>query len=216
MVGNSGAYTAFVLITEILYLFNFSLPGLGLIATRALKQSGIFSSTSRKASDTKIPMEDESPLPDKNLSLVEANSNIVRLEPKHLIHQIRNEPNLGYKITGTAGCWLLFDVLFYGNTLFQPVVFAAAFGNSETVIATVRDSLFISLISLPGYFTSVYMIGMQSPKKIQLQGFVMMSMLYFIIGTRFSGLAENRSALMMVYGLTFFFSNYGPNATVRF
>lgn len=110
----------------------------------------------------------------------------------------------------------MFDILFYGNTLFQPVVFAAAFGKSETVFATVRDSLFISVVALPGYFTSVYMIGMQSPKRIQLQGFVMMSVLYLIIGVKFSSLAENRPTLMMMYGLTFFFSNYGPNTTVSF
>jgi PHS family inorganic phosphate transporter-like MFS transporter len=139
---------------------------------------------------------------------------LVRLPPEYLFQQIKNEPNLLYKILGTAGCWLLFDILFYGNTLFQPIVFAAAFGESETVLAIVRDSTLISLIGLPGYFVSVYMVGLQSPKMIQLQGFFVMALLYAIIGLKFSDLAMNRFALMTMYGLTFFFSNYGPNTTV--
>lgn len=39
---------------------------------------------------------------------------------------IKEEKSLLKKLVGTAGCWLLFDILFYGNTLFQPVVLSAA------------------------------------------------------------------------------------------
>ena len=136
----------------------------------------------------------------------------IRLKPKTLFEQIRSEPNLLQKMVGTAGCWLLFDILFYGNTLFQPVVLSAAFGESETPIALVRDSMFISLMALPGYFVSVAMVGRQSPKNIQLQGFVFMALLYTTIGMKFDSL--NRFSLLGLYGLTFFFSNYGPNSTV--
>jgi PHS family inorganic phosphate transporter-like MFS transporter len=31
-----------------------------------------------------------------------------------------HEPGLGRKVLGTAGTWFLFDVVFYGNTIFQP------------------------------------------------------------------------------------------------
>jgi PHS family inorganic phosphate transporter-like MFS transporter len=137
-----------------------------------------------------------------------------RLDTKSLFQQIRHEPKLLSKILGTAGCWLLFDVLFYGNTLFQPVVFAAAFGNSETVLATVRDSTIISLMALPGYFVSVALVGKLKPKRIQLQGFLIMGLLYAVIGIKFSSLATNRLALILLYGLTFFSSNFGPNTTV--
>lgn len=66
------------------------------------------------------------------------------------------------------GTWFLFDVLFYGNTLFEPLVLKAAFGSDAATTATsgyellqttVRDSLIISLLSLPGYFVTVLLIG---------------------------------------------------------
>jgi len=137
----------------------------------------------------------------------------VRAVPASLWDAIRLQENLVLKLLGTGGCWLLFDVLFYGNTLFQPVVLAAAFGNNETIAKTARDSVIISTMALPGYFMSVFAIGRQSPRFIQKQGFFVMGMLYLVIGILFDTLAQNRVALLIVYGATFFFSNYGPNTT---
>ena len=79
------------------------------------------------------------------------------------------------------------------------------------MLAVVRDSVVVALIALPGYFVSVYMVGKQTPKQIQLQGFLIMGLLYAIIGDKFSWLSSNRLVLVLMYGLTFFFSNYGPN-----
>ncbi|KAL7521091.1 hypothetical protein ACHAWX_005790 [Stephanocyclus meneghinianus] len=194
------------------------LPGLWLIVIRTFHRSSVASKTptsTTKSKDVETTFENEHANHDEIHASDQKKGNAVRLPPSSLFQQIQNEPDLLSKILGTAGCWLLFDILFYGNTLFQPVVFAAAFGNSETILATVRDSTVISLIALPGYFVSVYMVGKQTPKKIQLQGFLVMAVLYAFIGIKFSSLSSHRLGLMAMYGLTFFFSNYGPNTTVR-
>ena len=70
-------------------------------------------------------------------------------------------------IPDIKGAWFLFDVLFYGNTLFEPLVIEAAFGShASTDISgykllqnTVRASLIITLLALPGYFVTVLIIG---------------------------------------------------------
>jgi Na+/melibiose symporter-like transporter len=47
-----------------------------------------------------------------------------------------------------------------------------------------------------------------------LQGFFLMSTLYFIIGTQWDRLRnDNTKFLLLLYGLTFFFANYGPNTS---
>lgn len=56
------------------------------------------------------------------------------------------------------------------------------------------------------------MVGRQSPRRIQLQGFLFMTALYAYLGYNFDTL--NKYALLGVYGATFFFANYGPNTTV--
>ena len=144
-------------------------------------------------------------------------------------------------ITGT---WFLFDLLFYGNTLFEPLVLEAAFGSHssntegyELLQTTVRDSLVISLLSLPGYFMTVVLIGkrtcvckslrssssttrcgsvvpcVQTPAYMQMQGFFLMFILYIIIGICWQSLISMQLLLVFLYAGTFFFSNYGPNST---
>lgn len=138
---------------------------------------------------------------------------------------IQHEPGLGGKIIGTAGTWCLFDILFYGNTLFQPIVVEAAFGvvNSDSPLQLLRktatDSLILTSIALPGYFVAGLLMGKrtgcvtQTPRYVMLQGFAAMSVLYLTIGSNWSYLRRYPSVLVTLYGLTFFFANYGPNTT---
>lgn len=136
------------------------------------------------------------------------------LNQPSIMEAIKRERSLTKKLLGTAGCWFLFDVLFYGNTLFQPLVLHSVFGSQESLLNTARDSTIMALLALPGYFISIACVGRQSPRFIQMQGFVCMSALYFAVGNNFELLSKNRTMLIILYGLTFFFSDYGPNTTV--
>ncbi|KAL3794517.1 hypothetical protein ACHAW5_001327 [Stephanodiscus triporus] len=171
----------------------------------------------------------------------------IRGHSRSLWESIKAEPNLGRKFAGTAGTWFLFDVVFYGNTLFEPFVLEAAFGSHtsnsngyELLQTAVRDSLVISLLSLPGYFITVFIIGRrtcvcacrsmrsfsstrfgsapcfpcdQSPAYIQMQGFFLMFILYSSIGLFWTSLSNNQSLLLVLYSGSFLFANYGPNTT---
>jgi len=118
--------------------------------------------------------------------------------------------------------------VFYGNTLFQPVVIKTAFGYDDAdeddefgnLVKNIRDSMILSIIALPGYFVSVALIGrrvcfkhIQTPRYIQMQGFAIMAILYSIISFTWDDLTQHHWLLVMLYGSTFFFSNYGPNTT---
>lgn len=146
---------------------------------------------------------------------------------QHWWEAVRSEPQLVQKLLGTAATWFLFDVLFYGNTLFQPVVLEAAFGNHgnnamASLRATARESLILASIALPGYGVAAYLMGRkdipflpsQTPRYVMLQGFAIMTVLYLIIGLFWNDLKRsNPSVLLSLYGLSFFFANYGPNTT---
>ena len=151
---------------------------------------------------------------------------------RSLWNSIRCEENLFPKLCGTAFSWFLFDVVFYGNTLFQPIVIEAAFGsrknddikdtedNFQLLFEACRDSLFLTLMALPGYFVTIAVIGRkvcgsvrQTPKYIQTQGFLLMAALYTIIGLNWGSLKNFQWLLVSLYGSTFFFANYGPNTT---
>ena len=145
---------------------------------------------------------------------VEVQSSIDDNTPSpNIFDHIRREENIVIKLCGTAGTWFLFDVLFYGNALFERVILTEAFGDSETVSKAIQDQIIIALIALPGYFISVAAVGQISPKYIQIQGFFVMAILYAVIGFFFECLKNYRCILVALYGLTFFFANFGPNAT---
>jgi len=140
-------------------------------------------------------------------------------------HIFLSEPNIFSKLIGTAATWFLFDILFYGNTIFQPIVIEAAFGRSDAAsIAELRElattSLLVSTISLPGYFMAGLLIGKrvlcveQTPRYVMMQGFAIMAILYYAMGMAWKQLQHsNPSVLILLYSLTFLFANYGPNTT---
>ena len=131
------------------------------------------------------------------------------------------------KIIGCAGGWFLFDITFYGNGLFQAPVLASIFNVSpnktihyqpiEGDIAHNRalQMIFIQSLALPGYFIAVCLMDYLGRRNIQLQGFAFMALTFFLLGIGFDWMEEHKlSALLLIlYGLTFFFSNFGPNST---
>merc|ERR1719411_12841 len=50
-------------------------------------------------------------------------------------------------------------------------------------------------------------------KNIQVMGFVAMALLYAGLGAFLDPLSKSSTLLLIVYGLTYFFSNFGPNST---
>jgi hypothetical protein len=159
-------------------------------------------------------------------------------------NSIRSEEHLTRKLLGTAGTWFLFDVIFYGNTLFQQLILEVAFSENgatsadasmrrilkenfrsdtqptiDSLLKTTRDSSILSLLALPGYLFTVFLLGKvtcrtihQTPRFIQIQGFVWMTVLYGALGIWWNTLIHHQALLILLYGGTFFFSNYGPNS----
>mmetsp|Transcript_38950 Transcript_38950/g.50355 ORF Transcript_38950/g.50355 Transcript_38950/m.50355 type:complete len:450 (+) Transcript_38950:113-1462(+) len=130
----------------------------------------------------------------------------------HLLSTL-SRPDYIRMVVGTGGCWFLFDVTFYGNTLFQTEVLKDAFGDSEAVGELAVESIVVYAIALPGYYVAVALMKRLGPKVIQIQGFAMMAFLYIFIGAAWSTLDNNAAVLLVLYSLTFFFSNFGPNST---
>lgn len=141
------------------------------------------------------------------------------------LQSLLHEPGLGRKVLGTAGTWFLFDVVFYGNTIFQPIVVEAAFGGSskgsgiDLLRKAAMDSLILTSIALPGYGVADAIMGKktycvtQTPRYVMLQGFACMGVLYAAIGLNWSYLRGVPALLVVLYGMTFFFANYGPNTS---
>jgi PHS family inorganic phosphate transporter-like MFS transporter len=119
---------------------------------------------------------------------------------------------------GTSLGWFLFDLTFYGNIIFTPIIVKDLYNNrissnNVNMVEIAQFSLLMSVIALPGYYLSWFMVGRLEWKYIQIQGFAWMSILFFVLGGYYTQLLPQRALLFMLYALTFFFSNFGPNVS---
>ncbi|XP_020209835.1 inorganic phosphate transporter 1-11 [Cajanus cajan] len=129
----------------------------------------------------------------------------------------------GRHLIGTMSSWFLLDIAFYSQNLTQKDIFPAIgliahevdMSAIDEVFQTSRAMFVIALLgTFPGYWFTVFFIEKIGRYKIQLVGFFMMSFFMFVIGVKYEYLKnENKNMFALLYGLTFFFANFGPNST---
>jgi PHS family inorganic phosphate transporter-like MFS transporter len=117
-----------------------------------------------------------------------------------------------WTLLGTAGSWLIFDIVFYGNGLFSSNVLSGIGYGSGSLDDLAKGNALIGLIGLPGYFVALVTIDRIGRRNIQLLGFAATAVVFVALGVFLDPLEKSYSALFVfLYGLTFFFANFGPN-----
>ncbi|KAG6578145.1 Inorganic phosphate transporter [Phytophthora cinnamomi] len=129
-----------------------------------------------------------------------------------LWEKLRDSTKLQHKLFGACATWFLFDLTFYGNVIFTPIILQDTYGLDKHHFADVAlCSLVVAAIALPGNLLTVFIVGKVSFKAIQILGFVVMALLFLVLGFFYEQLLDYRGLLLGMYALTFFFSNFGPN-----
>ncbi|KAJ7959275.1 Phosphate transporter [Quillaja saponaria] len=128
----------------------------------------------------------------------------------------------GRHLIGTMSTWFLLDIAFYSQNLTQKDIFPAMglvdkdieVNAIKEVFQTSRAMFVVALLgTFPGYWFTVFSIEKLGRFKIQLVGFFMMSVFMLIIGIKYEYLKNHSLQFAILYGLTFFFANFGPNST---
>nr|AFH74431.1 phosphate transporter [Cucurbita maxima x Cucurbita moschata] len=130
----------------------------------------------------------------------------------------------GLHLLGTTSTWFLLDIAFYSQNLFQKDIFTAigwlppakTMNAIEEVFKIARAQTLIALCStVPGYWFTVALIDVMGRFAIQLMGFFFMTVFMFALAIPYNHwtLPDHRIGFVVMYSLTFFFANFGPNAT---
>ncbi|OIT03896.1 PREDICTED: probable inorganic phosphate transporter 1-9 [Nicotiana attenuata] len=118
--------------------------------------------------------------------------------------------------------WFLVDIVFYSSNLFQSQIYKRYLSKKQEVNAfqeafeVARLQAIIAICStIPGYFATMYFIDRFGRVKIQMMGFFFMAISLLAMGIPYYSYWNNNTNgwFMFLYGLTFFFSNFGPNTT---
>ena len=67
--------------------------------------------------------------------------------------------------------------------------------------------------AIPGYWMTVATVDTLGRKPIQLMGFVILTIVFIVIGFAFDSLKKSHNGLLALYVIAQFFFNFGPNAT---
>ncbi len=131
--------------------------------------------------------------------------------PKISLHEFMHDH---WKIVlGTSLTWFIMDISYYGTGIFTPYL-ASLFGFSGVYAATKVSALVLLLFAVPGYWIAVALIDREGRKLMQMIGFLVMGVAFLVLSIYGSALLSFASAAFLaIYGMTFLFTNYGPNTT---
>ncbi|KAI0596447.1 phosphate permease [Biscogniauxia sp. FL1348] len=130
-----------------------------------------------------------------------------------------SKPKNGLLLLGTAGSWFCLDVAFYGLSLNNATILEVI-GYSTTGATSTYQYLFNTAVgnliivlagAVPGYWVSVATLDTLGRKTIQMGGFIILTILFIVMGFAYNHLSSN--GLLAIYVLAQFFFNFGPNMT---
>ena len=67
--------------------------------------------------------------------------------------------------------------------------------------------------AIPGYWVTVATVDRLGRKPIQITGFVILTIIFIVIGFAYEPLKKSDHGLLALYVVAQFFFNFGPNAT---
>ncbi|KAJ6788755.1 hypothetical protein PWT90_03306 [Aphanocladium album] len=120
-------------------------------------------------------------------------------------------------LIGTTLSWFFLDLAFYGLGLNNNLVLhAIGYANETTLYHKLRNHALGLIIlacagSLPGYWTAMLTVDTVGRKPLQVFGFLLLTIVFCILGFALDGLAEGPSLALYVIGQFLF--NAGPNTT---
>lgn len=151
----------------------------------------------------------------------------VPYEVSHVIAELTgfvSEPKKSFKLhslldkkwllclIGTAGAWFLLDVAFYGNSVSSMLILKALNPSADIVKNTLLSATIFLICAVPGYIAAAFFVDKIGRKCLQFLGFGMMALMYALIAG-IPTVVEHVNVFLIVFGVSFFFTNFGPNTT---
>jgi PHS family inorganic phosphate transporter-like MFS transporter len=115
-------------------------------------------------------------------------------------------------LAGTAGCWFLLDYAYYGNTISTPQILSLISPHATTMTKITLQLAIFLVAAVPGYVLAIARLDRMGHRKLQLIGFAMMALCFLIIAA-VPGMTTTVAPFLLVYGVSYFFTEFGPNMT---
>jgi MFS transporter, PHS family, inorganic phosphate transporter len=115
-------------------------------------------------------------------------------------------------LVGASLAWLLFDFVYYGNTIASPVIVKLVAPHAS-LLGTVAYTLAIfAVAAVPGYLLAAATIDRIGRKLMQSVGFAIMAVAFICLWL-VPGATTMILPFLLLFGATYFFAEFGPNTT---
>jgi len=115
-------------------------------------------------------------------------------------------------LIGASLAWLLFDFVYYGNTIASPVIVKLVAPHASLVGVTGYTLAIFAVAALPGYLIAAATIDHIGRKLLQCLGFAAMAAAFLALWL-VPGATTTVLPFLLLFGATYFFAEFGPNTT---
>eukprot|EP01135_Chromosphaera_perkinsii_P009006 Nk52_evm24s1569 gene=Nk52_evmTU24s1569 len=112
-------------------------------------------------------------------------------------------------LLATTLAWLMYDVVDYGQGLFQGTI-TSLMGLGDSITDQTCNTLYLGLLQAPGYAFAIILVNRLGRKTCQLIGFAGMGVLFFVMGIFFDQLQNVGTLFLIIYGVALSFDSFGP------
>ena len=127
-------------------------------------------------------------------------------------HRLVNNNRLLTRLMGASAAWFLMDFAYYGNTVSSPLVLQSLGAHDTLLHKTMTQLLIFVVFAAPGYAVAALTMDKLGRKTIQVLGFAMMAAAFLTMAL-VPNLEKRVWPFVIIYGISFFFTEFGPNAT---
>jgi MFS transporter, PHS family, inorganic phosphate transporter len=127
-------------------------------------------------------------------------------------HRLIDNKMILSHLIGASVAWFLMDFAYYGNTVSSPLVLSALNGDHTILQKTITQLGIFALFAAPGYAVAALTMDKLGRKIIQILGFGMMAITFGLLAA-IPNIEKLVYPFLIIYGLSYFFTEFGPNAT---
>jgi hypothetical protein len=115
-------------------------------------------------------------------------------------------------LIGASLAWLLFDFVYYGNTISSPLIVKLADPHAGLLGTTAWTLAIFAVAALPGYLLAAATIDKIGRRALQATGFAVMAAAFAGLWL-VPGATTALVPFLLLFGTTYFFAEFGPNTT---
>jgi MFS transporter, PHS family, inorganic phosphate transporter len=116
------------------------------------------------------------------------------------------------RLIGASLAWFFMDFAYYGNTVSSPMVLNAITPQRSLLWHVLMQLTVFAIAAAPGYLVAAALMDRMGRKSIQVLGFAMMAATFAAIAL-IPGIEKLVVPFVIIYGISYFFTEFGPNAT---